>query len=125
MNFCDFKRFFCETNQQYFPVVDKNGALTGIFSNTDFRSVLFSPEIEELVVVNDIATKEMITTNLVEDLHTVMNKFTRKNLDSLPVVDATDPSKLLGMLRRREVIGFYNQKVDELNLNRAQHELHA
>jgi CIC family chloride channel protein len=54
-----------------------------------------------------------------------MNKFTRKNLDSLPVVDATDPSKLLGMLRRREVIGFYNQKVDELNLNRAQHELHA
>ncbi len=125
MNFCDFKRFFCESNQQYFPVVDKNGALSGIFSNTDFRSVLFSPEIEDLVVVNDIATKEMITTNLAEDLHTVMNKFTRKNLDSLPVVDAADPTKLLGMLRRREVIGFYNQKVNELNLNRAEHELKA
>jgi CIC family chloride channel protein len=120
MNFCDFKRFFCETNQQYFPVVDKNGALTGIFSNTDFRSVLFSPEIEDLVVVKDIATRDMISTNLAEDLHTVMNKFTRKNLDSLPVVDAKDPKKLLGMLRRREVITFYNQKVDELNLNKIQ-----
>ncbi|MGM0758474.1 MAG: chloride channel protein [Thermodesulfobacteriota bacterium] len=123
MNFCDFKRFFCETNQQYFPVVNEEGKLTGIFSNTDFRSVLFSPEIEELVVVKDIATREMITTNLAEDLHTVMNKFTRKNLDSLPVVDAKDQTKLLGMLRRREVIGFYNQKVDELNLNKIQNEL--
>ncbi|MGM0538450.1 MAG: chloride channel protein [Thermodesulfobacteriota bacterium] len=123
MNFCDFKQFFCETNQQYFPVVNEDGALTGIFSNTDFRSVLFSPEIEELVVVKDIATRDMITTNLAEDLHTVMNKFTRKNLDSLPVVDAKDTTKLLGMLRRREVIGFYNQKVDELNLNRIQNGL--
>ena len=123
MNFCDFKRFFCETNQQYFPVVDENGRLTGIFSNTDFRSILFSPEIEELVVVKDIATRDMITTDLAEDLHTVMNKFTRKNLDSLPVVDAKDPTKLLGMLRRREVIGFYNQKVDELNLNKIQNGL--
>ena len=123
MNFCDFKRFFCETNQQYFPVVDENGKMTGIFSNTDFRSILFSPEIEELVVVKDIATRDMITTDLAEDLHTVMNKFTRKNLDSLPVVDAKDPTKLLGMLRRREVIGFYNQKVDELNLNKIQNGL--
>ncbi|MFW6143212.1 MAG: chloride channel protein [Desulfovermiculus sp.] len=123
MNFCDFKQFFCETNQQYFPVVNEEGVLTGIFSNTDFRSVLFSPEIEELVVVKDIATKDIITTNLAEDLHTVMNKFTRKNLDSLPVVDAKDTTKLLGMLRRREVIGFYNQKVDELNLNRIQNGL--
>jgi CIC family chloride channel protein len=65
----------------------------------------------------------MITTNLAEDLHTVMNKFTRKNLDSLPVVDAKDTTKLLGMLRRREVIGFYNQKVDEMNLNRIQNGL--
>ena len=123
MNFCDFKRFFCETNQQYFPVVNEEGKLSGIFSNTDFRSILFSPEIEELVVVKDIATRDMITTNLAEDLHTVMNKFTRKNLDSLPVVDAKDQTKLLGMLRRREVIGFYNQKVDELNLNKIQNEL--
>jgi len=30
------------------------------------------------------------------------------------VVDVKDPKILLGMLRRREVIAFYNQKVDEL-----------
>ena len=125
MNFCDFKRFFCETSQHYFPVVDDDGRLCGIFSNTDFRSILFSPEIENLVVVKDIATKDMITITMNEDLHTVMNKFTRKNLDSIPVVDIKDPSKLLGMLRRREVISFYNQKVDEMNLNKIQNGLAA
>jgi CIC family chloride channel protein len=114
MKFSEFKDFFCQTNQQYFPVTDNKGRLTGIFSNTDFRSVLFSPEIEELVVVKDIATNDIIYTSLPENLHTVMNKFTRKNLDSIPVIRNDDPSRLIGMLRRKEVIGFYNQKVEEI-----------
>ncbi len=114
MHFSQFKDFFCQTNQEYFPVVDEKGQLTGIFSNTDFRSVLFSPEIEELVVVKDIATSDIISTTPSEDLHTVMNKFTRKNLESIPVVKENDPYNLLGMLRRKEVISFYNQKVDEI-----------
>ena len=114
MKFSEFKDFFCQTNQQYFPVTDNRGQLTGIFSNTDFRSVLFSPEIEDLVVVKDIATNEIIQTTLSENLHVVMNKFTRKNLDSLPVMYEDDPNRLLGMLRRKEVIGFYNQKVEEI-----------
>ncbi len=114
MSFADFKRFFCNTNQHYFPVVNKEGKLVGIFSNTDFRCVLFVPEIEHLVIVKDIATTQIISTNLREDLHTVMKKFTIKNLESLPVVDLRDSQRLLGMLRRREVISFYNQKVEEI-----------
>ena len=114
MSFADFKRFFSNTNQHYFPVVDSNGKLVGIFSNTDFRSVLFDTSIEHLVIVKDIATTDIITTNFKDDLHTVMKKFTQKNLDSIPVVDVKDPKKLLGMLRRREVIAFYNQKIEEI-----------
>jgi CIC family chloride channel protein len=115
MNFSEFKEFFCQTNQQYFPVYNQEGQLSGIFSNTDFRSVLFAPEIENLVLVKDIATQNIISTQPEEDLHLVMNKFTRKNLDSIPVVEKDDPKKLLGMLRRKEVIGFYNEKVQELS----------
>jgi len=114
MTFAEFKKFFCNTNQQYFPVVNREGKLVGIFTNTDFRSVLFDAEIENLIIVKDIAITNIITTNFKEDLHTVMKKFTQKNLDSIPVVDVKDPKILLGMLRRREVIAFYNQKVDEL-----------
>ncbi len=115
MNFSEFKDFFCQTAQQYFPVYNDDGELSGIFSNTDFRGVLFSPEIEDLVVVKDIATRDIISTHPEEELNLVMNKFTRKNLESIPVVEKDNPKKLLGMLRRREVIAFYNHKVQEIS----------
>jgi CIC family chloride channel protein len=114
MTFCEFKDFFAESNQHYFPVVDTQNRLTGIFSNTDFRGVLFCQDIEELVLVKDIATREIISTTMDDDLYSLMNKFTTKNLDSIPVVDKHDPTVIQGMVRRKEVIGFYNEKVEEL-----------
>jgi len=114
MLFRDFKKFFSETKQHYFPVMDHNERLTGIFSSNDVRAVLFSQEIEPLVVMKDICTSDIIATTPSEDLNAVLKKFTIKNIDSLPVVKDDDHSVLLGMLSRREVIGFYNQKIQEM-----------
>jgi CIC family chloride channel protein len=114
MPFQEFKRYFSETTQHYFPVMDDQGRLVGIFSINDVRSVLFAPEIEHLVVMKDIGTSQIIKTAADEDLNSVLQKFTTKNIDSLPVVAEDDPSQLIGMLNRREVIAFYNQKVAEM-----------
>ncbi|MGM0418599.1 MAG: chloride channel protein [Thermodesulfobacteriota bacterium] len=114
MRFSDFKRFFSTTRQHYFPVMDKNDRLVGIFSSTDIRGVLFAPDIEPLIVMKDIATPDILVTTPEEDLHTVLLKFTQKNIESLPVVDKNDKGILLGMLNRREVISFYNNQIDRL-----------
>jgi CIC family chloride channel protein len=114
MRFVDFKRYFAKTKQHYFPVMDHNGRLNGIFSSTDIRSVLFSAEIENLVVMRDIATADIIFTTPEEDLNTVLTKFTKKNIDSLPVVKADDHGILIGMLNRREVIAFYNERIQKM-----------
>jgi CIC family chloride channel protein len=114
MPFSDFKQFFSETKQHYFPVVDHNGRLTGIFSSTDIRGVLFSVEIEPLVVMKDIMTSDIIVTTPSEDLNTAIQKFTIKNIDSLPVVKEDDHGILIGMLNRREVIAFYNRQVQRM-----------
>jgi chloride channel protein, CIC family len=118
MPFLEFKHCFSETKQQYFPVVDDEKRLVGIFSINDIRGVLFSPEIEHLVVMKDVGTSDIIYTTPDEDLNTVLKKFTTRNLDSLPVVRADDHGILLGMLNRREVISFYNLKVDEMKSRR-------
>lgn len=118
MPFVAFKRYFSETKQHYFPVMDEEKRLVGIFSINDIRGVLFAPEIEQLVVMKDVGTPEIILTTPEEDLNTVLKKFTTRNIDSLPVVRADDHGILLGMLNRREVITFYNQKVDELKSQR-------
>jgi CIC family chloride channel protein len=111
MTFSDFKAYFALTEQHYFPVVDSNGKLSSIFSINDVRAVLFSTEIEPLVVMKDIGTSDIITTTPSEDLNTVLQKFTTKNIDSLPVVQEEDPRVLIGMLNRREVISYYNEQI--------------
>ncbi len=114
MPFREFRDFFCETKQHYFPVVDPNNRLDGIFSSTYIMGVLFSKGIDNLVVMRDVATFDLISTTPSDDLNSVFQKFTIKNIDSLPVVRDDDHGVLIGMLNRREVIAFYNEQVQKM-----------
>ena len=114
MKFGDFRKFFPQTMQHYFPVVDQFNRLVGIFSSTDIRAVLFSIGIGDLVVMNDVATSDIILTTPSEDLNSVLQKFTIKNIDSLPVVSDEDHGILIGMLNRREVIAYYNEQIQHV-----------
>jgi len=114
MPFIEFRHYFSTTTQHYFPVMDSQGRMVSIFSINDVRGVLFSPEIEHLVVMKDIGTSEIIVATPSEDLNSVLKKFTTKNLDGLPVVEEGDHGRLIGMLNRREVIAFYNSAVDQI-----------
>lgn len=114
MPFIEFRKYFSQTKQHYFPVMDQHKRLIGIFSSTDVRSVLFSEGIEHLVRMKDICTSDIIVTTPSDDLNSVLRKFTTKNIDSLPVVKDDDHGIMIGMLNRREVISFYNQKIQEM-----------
>ncbi len=114
MPFLEFKKFFSETKQHYFPVMDQDKRMTGIFSVNDVRSVLFAMEIEHLVLVKDIGTSDIIVTTPSDDLNSVLLKFTTRNIDSLPVVREDDHGLLIGMLNRREVIAFYNSRIEDM-----------
>ncbi|MEW5908291.1 MAG: chloride channel protein [Thermodesulfobacteriota bacterium] len=118
MRFSNFKHFFSSTTQHYFPVMDQEHRLTSIFSINDVRSVLFSKDLEELVVMKDIGTSDIISITPSEDLNSVLRKFTEKNIDELPVVADEDSKLLLGMLSRRDVIACYNQRIEELKKTR-------
>jgi CIC family chloride channel protein len=57
-----------------------------------------------------------MTTNIVtvtpdDDLNTALRRFTRLNIDELPVVAANEGFRLLGMLRRKDVIAKYNEEL--------------
>jgi CIC family chloride channel protein len=114
MTFRDFREFFPGTKQHYFPVVDQYRRLVGIFSSTDIRSVLFTRGLGNLVLMNDVATFDIIVATPSEDLNSVLQKFTIKNIDSLPVVKDDDHGILIGMLNRREVISFYNEQIQKM-----------
>lgn len=112
--FKDFLYTFSHAEQHYFPVVDSQNKLTGIFSINDIRHYLFDHDLDDVVIMKDIAWSEIIVTHFSEDLNTVLRKFTVKNIDMLPVVSKDTPRELIGMLSRRDVIEVYNKKIGEL-----------
>jgi CIC family chloride channel protein len=98
----------------YFPVVDGNGQMTGVFSLQDLRIILMEDmaTLGPLIVAKDIATiDELITVTPEDDLDTVFQKFGQKNIEEIPVVSPEDSTQLLGMVRRKDVIEAYNKEI--------------
>jgi len=119
-NFTQFRDIFKSSRLQYFPVVNEANQLTGIFSINDIRSVLFDQEIGDLVRMKDVANTDIIFTTPSEDLNEVLKKVTIRNLQQIPVVKDEDHASLLGMLDRREVIQFYNQRIQEMKTGKGE-----
>ncbi|MCP3944451.1 MAG: chloride channel protein [Desulfobacteraceae bacterium] len=115
MPFSEFKKIFQTTKQHYFPVMDGSGELSGIFSSTDIREVIFTSYPENLVVMKDIMISNIITTTPSEDLNTVLLKLTQKNIDALPVVKEDAPGIFLGLIYRRDIISYYNSYVKNIS----------
>ncbi len=101
------------SRQHYFPVVDRDDRFIGIFSSDDVRSHLFSDSLWELANARDVMTTRVVSVTPEDDLNTALKRFTELNLDELPVISADNRFKLLGMLRRRDAIACYNQKLHE------------
>ncbi|MBX6422979.1 chloride channel protein [Thermosulfurimonas sp. F29] len=114
MTLRQFVTLFGRTEQQYFPVVDSEGFLSGIFSINDVRPYLLNEHLWDIVIIRDIARRDVITTHPEEDINTVLRKFTVRNIDQLPVVKTDDPRIFLGMISRREVINFYNRQLERM-----------
>jgi CIC family chloride channel protein len=103
--------FITETSNSYFPVIDESKKMVGIISLDDIRHIMFEEGLSELVNAKDMATLEVITVTLEDDLQNALRKFTIKNIEELPVVDVEDSKKVIGMLTRRDVLVAYNNEL--------------
>ena len=97
----------------YYPVVDDNAEMIGIFSMTDIRRILNEDIPPTLVIARDIATHHVITATPDEPLTEVMKKLTARNLDEIPVVEAENPRKVLYMLSRRTLLAHYAEQMEK------------
>jgi CIC family chloride channel protein len=102
------------SSNSYFPVVDHEQNLVGIFSLRDLRAVLTGNGSGALIMAADIALQPVLTVRPDDDLHTALRRFTQKNIDYLPIVSEEAPKRVIGMLNRRDVIATYHHRVTEM-----------
>ncbi|RME66564.1 MAG: CBS domain-containing protein, partial [Nitrospirae bacterium] len=95
----------------YYPVVNGNGEMVGIISLQDVRKVLFEDYIKEVVTVGALCTEDVKVLYPDDTLAKAMNHFAEMDIDEIPVVDPKNPKKVIGMLRRGDVVSIYNREV--------------
>jgi CIC family chloride channel protein len=102
-----------DSKTAYFPVVNPQGAMVGIFSINDVRRILNEEIPPGLVVAGDMATRQVIYATPQDHLTDVMKKITARNLEEIPVVDPQQPDQVLYMLSRRAVLAHYAEQVEK------------
>jgi CIC family chloride channel protein len=111
-------RTVASSSDSYFPVVNHDGLLVGIFSLHDIRSVLVGNGAGNLVLATDLATVPVTTLTPDDNLHTALRLYTQKRIEEIPIVKQDDKRSVICMLRRDEVIAAYDRRMGELRQDR-------
>jgi CIC family chloride channel protein len=112
--FAEVVRKVANSAETLFPVVDDRGRLAGIFALRDIRLALLGADFGPLVLAADLARRPVLSVTPEDDLHTALRRITELNVDELPVVAPDDPTRLIGLLGRRELVSAYSARIDAL-----------
>jgi len=91
------------------PVLDDNGRLVGMVTLTDVLKI--NPDQRATTKVSSVMTKELVTTIPDESLYAAFGKMTSNQIGRLPVVEAGDSTKLIGIITREDVWRVYNIEI--------------
>ena len=93
----------------HFPVVALDGRMTGILSINDIRPIMFDESQHQIKVAKDVAAPEVVRVLTEDSLQDALDKMILMNVDELPVVQAEDPEKIVGMISKKDIIGYYHE----------------
>lgn len=109
--FSELSARFMFGSDDYLYLTDSEGALTSVISFTDMRPYLKEEALSHLVRAEDIATRNPISVTPEETLLDVLVKFGIKNVAMLPVISDPHTRKLIGGVRRKEVLEAYQKRI--------------
>jgi CIC family chloride channel protein len=111
MSVRDLADMFIRTGHHGFPVVDENGCLVGVVTLSDVESSRKHGKAD--LKVEDIATKSLFVVHPDQSLYDVLLKLGARDVGRIPVVDRKDRTRLLGVLRRHDIIRAYRKRLGE------------
>ena len=102
----DLDRAFHETHHHGFPVLDSSGELFGVVTVQDLERAKERGPIEELCV-RDITTQSLLVAYPDEPVWAALKRLGTRDIGRLPVVDRQNPRRLVGAIRRHDIVRAY------------------
>jgi CIC family chloride channel protein len=102
----DLDRAFHETHHHGFPVLDTDGGLFGVVTVQDLERAKERGPIEGLFV-RDIATRSLLVAYPEEPVWAALKRLGTRDVGRLPVVDRQNPKRLVGTIRRHDIVRAY------------------
>ena len=100
----------------HFPVLDETDKLVGILSMSDLKGFLAEVgALSELIVASEIMTHRVTIVRPTDNFETAFEIFEGKQISTLPVIRERD-QKLLGILKKSDLLLTYNQKILKMNI---------
>ncbi len=99
-----------KTGHHGFPVVNKKGEFIGVVTFSDVEAAVPKGGPSSLTV-GDIASKSVVVAYPDEYIHDVFVKLGTRDVGRIPVVDRNNPKRLLGVLRRHDVVVAYGRAI--------------
>jgi chloride channel protein, CIC family len=96
---------FHQLGHHGFPVVDKWGDLYGVVTLQDVEKA--APRKDAPLTAADVATRSPIVAYPDQSVKQALAQLGGRDVGRIPVVDRGNPKRLLGVLRRRDVVTAY------------------
>ena len=101
----------------HFVVYDRSNLMVGMLSMHDLKVCLSQMgELAHLVLASEIMTKDVVTITSDENLERAFELFEGRNISTIPVVHAYEPRKVIGILKKSELVRAYSRNVLKFNV---------
>lgn len=121
MSLDELAKKFAQTRHHGFPVVDSSGALAGVVSIQDLDLALAAGPIKGITVADMATTAELLVAYPNEPMWKALRRMGARDIGRLPVVEQEGSSRLVGLVRRSDIVRAYNHAIVE----RAHHQHRA
>ncbi len=112
MPLSEIVRMITGTRQTCFPVVDDQDQYYGVFGFNDIRQFLYDRDgVGDLAVAQDLARSGRAPFTPQTDLSSAIRRFASGQDEEWPVVEATGPGRVIGLVRRQDVIAAYSSRL--------------
>ncbi len=105
----ELQAVFDHSHHSGFPVLDAQGNLTGIITTHDMHEA-YDNQLNESTLASDLMARDLQVVHSNDNLHTAILKFYEFKIGRLLVVADDNPSKLVGIITRSDIINFEANK---------------